>query len=598
MGTFAKQFLATIAAIVASIVIFIVALVIVVSVSIGVITSQSSEPIQKGSVLEINMDQLIVDAPDLSPIAPLKNLLSGAAPQVSMVDLFRALEFAAGDKNITALSLRLDGDEHISLANASEMRDLISNFRLMSAKPVFAYAENYSQVEYLLASVVDSMYIHPLGSIEWQGVAVNTLYYGDLFEKVGVEAEVFRPESCRYKSAVEPYIRSDMSIESREQNSNIVNTFWDSILSEVSISRKVSVEELRRVAKDQIIVEAKEAKQRRLVDVVAYRDGYDAALERLGVVRGEGGKLRTTTLANYAYSVRSAIEEESRSIVGGANKIAIIYADGVIVDGDIPSASGGEVVSGVVARQLRRARLDKDIKAVVVRVNSPGGSALAADVIWREMDLLQRVKPVIVTMGSYAASGGYYISAPADVILTNRYTLTGSIGVYGVMFAYEDALRRHLHISTDGVVSEPSADFGRVARGITPIERAAVMRGVETVYDKFQECVVKGRKLSPAVVSTLSGGRVWCGKESVGCGLTDGVGGLREALSIAVDRCDMGNDVIELVEYGSEYDNLTSSFGGYLLSNITASNTLLTELKALLLDSNKVMALTPQRVKF
>ncbi|MFI3305006.1 MAG: signal peptide peptidase SppA [Rikenellaceae bacterium] len=592
-----KKLLATIVGITLSVVLFVAAIAIAVVVIITVATTQSIEPLKRGTVLEINMNEAIVDSPDLSPLASLQALVEGAAAEVSILDLFRSLELAAEDSNITALSLRLDGAERLSLAHASELRDLLLNFRNNSAKPIYAYAEDLSQVEYFVASVADSIYLHPLGSVEWQGVAVNGVYYGDLFEEVGVEAEVFRPASCRYKSAVEPYISSGMSNESREQSEKIANTFWGSIVEEVSKSRGISTEALRTTARDQIIVEAAAACDLRMIDRVGYRDNYNRALERLGIVREKSNSLRTTTLASYSSNVRAIIEEENSSLIGEPNKIAIIYADGVIVDGEIASASGDEVVSGVVSRQLRRAREDDDVRAVIVRVNSPGGSALAADVVWREMELLQREKPLIVTMGSYAASGGYYISAPADLILANRYTLTGSIGVYGVLFAYEEALRRHLHIAMDGVGSEPSADFGRLPRSVTPIERAAVMRGVESVYTKFKECVASGRRLSPSVVEALGGGRVWCGEESVGCGLTDGVGGIREAVTIAIDRCDMGSSVVDLVEYGSDDTLLSASLGG-LWGGSSLVESFATELRSLLQTTNRVMALTPERVEF
>ncbi len=594
MGVFLKKLLATVVGIILAVILFIVAIVVVVAITISVATSQSMEPLKMGSVLEINMDEAIVDSPDLSPLASLRALVNGAAPEISILDLFRSIEFAAEDPNITALSLRLDGSEQLSLAHACEMRDLLLTFRKNSAKPIYAYAEDLSQVDYYLASVADSIYLHPLGSVVWQGVAVNGVYYGDLLKEVGVEAEVFRPESCRYKSAVEPYIASGMSNESREQSEKIANTFWDSIVAEVSVSRGVNQERLRHIAREQILVEAPTALNEKLIDKIAYRDSYDRALERVGIVREKSSKLRSTTLASYSNSVKTLIEEESISLTGGGDKIAVIYADGVIVDGNIASASGDEIVSGVMVRQLQRAREEKDVKAVIVRVNSPGGSALAADVVWREMELLRREKPLIVTMGSYAASGGYYISAPADLILANRYTLSGSIGVYGLQFAYEEALRKHLHITMDGAVSEPSSDFGRLPRAITPLERAAMMRGVESVYTKFKECVSTGRRLSLEVVESLSGGRVWCGEQSVECGLTDGIGGIREAVTIAIDRCDMGEQMVQLVEYGGESDLFLGSITNYIMGE----SSLLNDLKSLVKTSNRVMALTPQRVVF
>lgn len=594
---FLKQLLATVAGIILSLTLFIIALAVVVIMVVSYSMPSTTEPLERGTILEINMNELIVDAPQQSPLGGLLSWAS--APSTSILSALTAIECAEDDPNITALSLRMDGAQSLSLATASEIRDALIRFRESSAKPIYAYSEDYSQVEYYLSSVADSLYLNPLGSVTWQGVAINSLYFGDLLHEVGVKAEVFRPASCIYKSAVEPYTDNQMSKASREQSKRLADNLWSGILTEVATSRQIEESTLRQLASDQIILEAESAVQNGMVDKIAYIDQYEEALKRLGVLpRKSGEALRRVSLGSYAATVAMQIEEINAT-TNSKGDIAVIYADGTIVDGDRASSSGDEVVSGVVVKQLRRARFDDDVKAVVIRVNSPGGSALASEVICREVELLRAAKPVIVSMGAYAASGGYYISAPADIILANRFTLTGSIGVYGLMFAYEDALRKHLKINLDGVVSSPSADFGFSAREITPVERAAVMRGVESVYTSFKRHVEQGRDLSPATVTTLSGGRVWSGEEATECGLAEDIGGFRKAISLAAERCSLGSGDFQIVEYGGELDEweamINELFGGV---KVDFASELFGELREVITMKDGVVALSAERVKF
>lgn len=596
MRSYLKRVFITFLAMVTSLLLFVVMVGIICGVFIGFAFPESYKPVERGSVLEINMDEVITDSPALSPLSSLKSLILGEPPTISILSTLRALEYAAEDPNVTALSLRLDGGSALSLAQVDEIREALILFKEVSSKPIYAYSEGYSQSNYLLASVADSVMLHPLGAIEWQGVATSSPYYGDLLKGIGVDVEVFRPRECSYKSAVEPYTSSSMSSESREQSQTLVDNFWESIISQVAQSRNLRPVDLREAARTEIIIEAERALQLRMVDAVGYRDQYDSSLERVGVVSRKGGGLRSVTLGGYSVMVDTNVASQYTG-GEGSSKIAIIYADGVIVDGGVASSSEGDVVSGVVARELRRARLDESVKAVVVRVNSPGGSALAADVIWREMELLRGAKPVIVSMSSYAASGGYYISAPADVILANRYTVTGSIGVYGLMMAYDDAMRQHLLISHDGVVSSPSADLGRTARRVSALERAAIMRGVDEVYDTFREKVARGRELPMAVVNNISEGRIWGGEDALDRGLVDGIGGISKALSIAIERCGLSTDKVEIVEYGGEqYEEWLPAALLYAKSAIIGEK-LMKIMEPMSLESGVVMRL-PTKVEF
>ncbi len=605
MGIFFKRLFATIMGIVVALLLLIIAIVVACSLLFSDILTSPAVEMDKGTVLEISMNDMIVDSPSDSPLDILRPLGGGGGGVVSLFDLSMAVEAAAADGKVVAISLRMDGAESLSLAQAAELRSLLLSYREMSGKPIYAYAEGYSQAEYYVASIADHISLHPEGSVEWSGVSANSLYFGALLDELGIKAEVFRPESCDYKSAVEIYTSSSMSRYSRTQNQRLVTGFWDGILSEVSSARGISGEELRRAAAEQIILDGAQAEELRMVDALQYRDEYDAELKSEGVVEDrKSHKLRTISMSKYASHVAQTMAAANAERGNKGNKIALIYVDGVIVDGDVASSSSDDVVSGVVARQLRRARLDDDVRAVVVRVNSPGGSAMAADVIWREMELVREAKPLIVSFGAYAASGGYYMSAPADMILTSPYTLTGSIGVYGVLFAYEDALRERLKIAMDGVVSSPSADFGRVAREVTPVERAALMRGVDGVYEKFCSCVAQGRHISAERVESLSGGRVWSGAEAVRYGLADKMGGLRDALIVAADRCGMKSGAIEIVEYSDGYDDweamLSDLFMGVSLRGmLTPSAASVAQETAAILERERgVMMLNHERIEF
>ncbi|MFI3289589.1 MAG: signal peptide peptidase SppA [Rikenellaceae bacterium] len=606
MGRFFKHLFITLAAFIVATLLFLVVIVGGLTAAITMLTPKV-EPIKKGTLLEINMDEAILDAPQTPSLLDLQGFVFGSTPKISTLSMLKVLEAAATDPNITAISLRLDGLESLPLATAEELRVALEEFTQVSQKPIYAYAESYSQVEYYLATVAKKIFIHPLGQIEWQGISMNTLFYGDLISHIGAKVEVFRPKSCNFKSAVEPYTRSSMSSDSREQNLRLVDILWDGVVGQVSLSRSISEEQLRRVARDRIVVEADESKQIGMVDEVAYEDLYIKTLEEAGIVVDDDGKMRRVTLASYAYRMESSSSMmESELLDMGGDKIAVIYVDGTIVDGESESNGGGEKMVGslTVVKQLRKARYDDDIKGVVLRVNSPGGSAMAADVMWREVELLKQKKMVVVSMGSYAASGGYYISAPADAILADRYTLTGSIGVFGMMVDCEEAISRHLHINIDGVGSSPSADFGRMPRAITPLERAAMMRSVDQIYDTFTEKVSQGRNLPIGVVNVLAGGRVWSGVEAESCGLVDGIGGLKSALNLVVDRADLSGkeyQIIELNESSDELEMLLTSLGvsmkGSFIGGLADQYlTRATNELRLLDSSNGIMMLTSERL--
>ena len=495
--------------------------------------------VRDGSILKIDLSEQIVDSPASDPLADFDFLSMQSTRKLPLMKALRAIEAAKDDKRIEGIYLRMNGGGGVEgSALLEELREGIVDFK-QSGKFVVAYDEVYSQGRYYLASAADSIYLQPQGGMDWMGLSSNVMFFKGLFDKLDVRAEVFRPTACRYKSAVEPYILDKMSSANREQMQQLVNSLWKTIAGSVAESRGIGLAELNRLADNLAVTLPEEALEKHFVDGLLYEDQMDDVFASLGVEAGKDGDFRFVSLGDYASQL-------SASGSSSASKIAIVYAEGEIVDGE---ASAGSIGGNSLARELAEVREDDSIEAVVLRVNSPGGSALASDVIWREMELLKAEKPVVVSMGSYAASGGYYISAPADVIVADRMTLTGSIGVFGMFLDYSGALKNKLGITVDGVQSNASAGMGEF-KPLTPAERACIMRGVDKVYDTFTSYVAKGRNLPIEKVLDIAGGRVWSGEDALGIGLIDTYGGLKTAIALAADKAEIGGDyrVVEKVD--------------------------------------------------
>ena len=423
-----------------------------------------------------------------------------------------------------------------------ELREAIELFK-QSGKFVVAYNETYSQGQYYLASAADRIYLQPEGGMDWSGLSTSLMFYKGLFDKLDLKAEVFRPTVCKYKSAVEPYILDRMSEANREQMQALVDSMWGTIAEAVAASRGIDVERLNEIADKLQVTLPEDALKYGFVDGLLYEDQMKEVFAELGVEDDGEGNYDFVSLGDYASMVGVDLDNL------GADRVAVVYADGQIVDGE---GYGDAVYGNSLAAELADVRRDEKVKAVVVRVNSPGGSALASDVIWREMELLRAEKPVVVSMGSYAASGGYYISCPADVIVADRLTLTGSIGVFGMFLNPIDALKNKLGITLDGVKSNASAGMGSV-EPLTPAQRASIMRGVDKVYETFTQDVAAGRNLPIEKVLDIAGGRVWSGSDALGIGLIDAYGGLKTAIALAVDKAGLGENfrVVEVTQQPS-----------------------------------------------
>lgn len=523
---FFKTFLASLLAFfVANFVWFFLFIIIVAGVAaIG----SSTTIVEPKSVLKIDLAESIVDQPVNDPLAGFDPMSMNVQKSVSNMQVMNAIESAAQDDNIEGIYINLTGTGTASAALLEEVRDYITAFK-ESGKFVVAYGEVYSQGGYYLASVADSIYLNPVGEMEWRGLAAQVMFYKGLLDKLGVEPQVFRHGT--FKSAVEPYIMNRMSPENRTQMETYINSIWGTMVADIAKERNLSIDSLNMFATDLSAMMAEDALANRMVDGLKYEDEVEDILrEKLELDADED--ITFVTLGEY-------IAAKPYTPSYSDNKIEVIYAEGQIVQG---TSEQGTLGSSTLADQLAEARLDEEVKAVVLRVNSPGGSALASEVIWREMELLRQQKPVIVSMGDYAASGGYYISAPADAIIANATTLTGSIGVFGLMFNAEKALNNKLGITIDVAKTNPSADMGMPFRAVSSSERAHIMRGIEQVYSTFVNHVADGRNMTFDSVDAIGQGRVWTGNDGNRIGLVDEIGGLKYAIAVAADKAECLDD--------------------------------------------------------
>lgn len=523
------------------------------------------------SILKIDFSEVLTDAPSSDPLAGIDLMTLQTTRQLSLFKALRAIEAAGADDRIKGIYLRMNGEGGVTgSALLEELREALLEFK-QSGKFIIAYNETYSQGQYYLASVADKIYLQPEGGMDWSGLASNVMFYKGLLDKLDLRAEVFRPTACKYKSAVEPFILDKMSSANREQMQALVNSMWGTISGAVCESRGIDSVKMRRITDNLQVTLPEEALEYGFVDSLVYEDQMEDVFAELGV----SDDYAFITLGDYASQVGADLKNIS------ADQVAIVYADGQIVDGE---GYGKEIYGNTLAAKIAGVRDDEKVKAVVLRVNSPGGSALASDVIWREVELLRAEKPVIVSMGSYAASGGYYISCPADVIVADKLTLTGSIGVFGMILDTREALKNKLGITVDGVKSNASSSF-LATEPLTPIQRSMIMRGVDKVYTTFTNDVAEGRNLPIEKVLDIAGGRVWSGVDALGIGLIDTYGGLKTAIALAVDKADLGDNyrVTEVTETPSGFAAFIASLNVSVREAFTRS-----ELGLMMKDYNTV----------
>jgi protease-4 len=473
--------------------------------------------VKSNSVIELNLEHIKNDYAGKYKDPWMTILADGE--KVGLSDVINAIEKAKTDDDIKGISI-LNNNSELGIAQSKALRDALESFK-KSGKFVMAYANTYSQKEYYLNSVANTIYINPVGDLDFKGLSAEMMFFKDFQDKTGVKMEVIR--HGKYKSAVEPFLDNKMSDANREQISELLNSVWNSVTADISKSRNISVAKLNEIANGLLARTPEMAKAEKLVDVVAYEDVYHDAIRKILKVDKDDDYNKVEVLEYTRKMSTTSTDFDVKDI------IAIIYAQGNIMSGEGDVNTIGE---GSMRRSLIEARKDKNIKAIVLRIDSPGGSALTSDLIWREIELTKKVKPVVVSMGNYAASGGYYIACNANTIFAENNTITGSIGVFGILPNFTQlATKIGLH-SEQVKTHENSAEYSP----FLPLDekfKAVTQEGVEHIYKTFVAHVAEGRKMSFAQVDSIAQGRVWSGSQALKIGLVDKIGGLDDALKEA-----------------------------------------------------------------
>lgn len=474
--------------------------------------------ISENTILTINFSEEIKDRSNKNPFSGFDFGSFTPKKSLGLNDIVENLKNAKTDKNIKGIFLDLETIK-TGIATLEEIRNALLDFKT-SGKFIYCYSSNYTQSSYYLASVSDKIFLNPQGGLDFKGLKAEVMFFKGALEKLEIQPEIIR--HGKFKSAVEPFMLDKMSDANREQTKTYVFSLWNHFLDGISKQRKISVDELTQIADNFKIQRAEDAVTNKLADKLVYRDEMlDILREKVGMKKDD--KLKFITLNKYERVPKSKDAKGKLE----KDKIAVIYATGQIVDGESKDDNiGGESLS----KTIREARLDDKVKAVVLRVNSPGGSALASEIIWREVFLTRKVKPVVVSMGDVAASGGYYISCAADKIYAQPNTITGSIGVFGLMWNGKKLLNNKLGITTDIVKTNKYADLGDQFRPMLQDERDIIQKSVEDIYDVFTTRVADGRKMQKASVDSIGQGRVWSGTDAKRIGLVDEFGGLDKAI--------------------------------------------------------------------
>ena len=487
----------------------------------------TSTVLKPNSVLFMKLNY---DIPDRTADNPFKSIDFNTMEPIETTglnEILRNIEHAKADPKIKGIYMELSSIP-TSTATLEEIRNKLIEFK-QSGKFIAVYGETLSQSAYYVASVADKIWLNPEGMIDLHGMASQIMFYKHLLEKLEVEMQIVRGPNNRFKSAVEPYFLDKMSEANREQMDKLLGTIWGKILQGISETRGISVEQLNQIADNlELMTDAQKALDYGLVDNLFFKD---QVVEQLKALTGSGNTVNAVNNANYAKSYKAKNYNK--------NEVAVIYASGQIFDG---KGNEENIYSENLAKTIRKVREDRNVKAVVLRVNSPGGSALASAIIGRELDLTKEEKPLIVSMGNYAASGGYWISAKGDYIFADPTTLTGSIGVFGTFPNMQGLFNNKLGLTFDVVKTNENADFGNFTQPLTPFQYAKLQENVVKTYDEFTLRVAEGRGLRQSYVDSIGQGRVWAGADAIELGLVDQLGDLEDAIAYAVEQANLGND--------------------------------------------------------
>jgi len=520
-----KNFLSSLLATITGLVIMTVLVFLIFMGIIAASTSKDPVEVKENSLLVAKFNAKIMDRANEDPFALLFSGNFMYDEIMGLNQILKDLDKAKTDDNIEGIFMRL-GAVSAGIATLGEIREAMLDFK-ESGKFIYAYSDAYTQKSYYLASVADSVFMTPEGMFLFNGMSAEVMFYKDALEKVGVEMQVIRHGS--YKGAVEPFLRNDLSPENREQIESYVGALWGKIVEDISVSRGMSVEKLNRIADDLSTIDSDQLVETGMIDGLIYYDEMLTLMKgKLGVE--EEDDLEAVSLKSY----KDAPVKEKKKY--SKDKVAVIYAMGSVVDGN---AGEGYISSERISKAIRKARRDKSVKAIVFRINSGGGSGSASDVIHREVMLAAKEKPVVASMGDVAASGGYYIAAPADTILASPGTITGSIGVFGLFPNVQKLMNDKIGVTTDVVKTNENSNILTAMDPLDPNERVIVQKMIDDFYVNFVNIVAEGRGKSYDEIDAIAGGRVWAGSNALELGLIDMYGGLQKSIEVAAEMAGL-----------------------------------------------------------
>ncbi len=479
--------------------------------------------IEDASILYLDLSGVVVEQ---TVEDPFQELLSDGPRQLALLDILESIEKAKNDDRIRGMYIEAKF-LIASMADMEEIRAAVADFK-SSDKFIYAYGTYLSESDYYIASLADEIFINPSGGMEFNGLSINITFLTGLMEKLDIEPVVFRVGE--FKSAVEPFMRKDMSKESRLQYSELLKSVYDHYLKNVSEARDIGIEKLENISDSMLATSPEEALEYRLITGVKYEDEVKS-LMREKLKLEEDDKLHFVSVANYAKVVR-ADRKSSK------NRIAVIVAEGNIVNSGTDGVVGGEDY----AKLIKKARENDRVKAIVLRINSPGGDAVASDLMWREVERTKGVKPIIASFSGVAASGGYYMAMACDTIVAQPTTITGSIGIFALLYNFQGFLNNKLGITNDQVKTGDYSDFITVNRALTPYEKSVIQSRIETFYDRFITKVADGRSMEKEAIRAIAGGRVWSGLQAEQNGLVDILDDYRSTLALAADMANVKDD--------------------------------------------------------
>lgn len=580
MKSFFKNVLSTIVGMVLAVFVIMLLFIGIVSVSISSLNNEPEVTVKENSILKINLsDVSVVERISENPFEGLN--FSGDIPKtIALKQVLDNIEKAKADEQIKAIYINTSF-VNAGLSQIEEIRNKLLEFK-QTGKPIIAYAEVYSQTAYYLSSVANKIYLNPEGIVELKGLSAGIMFYKEFLKKLDIDVQVIR--HGKFKSAIEPYILDKMSAANREQMQLLLNSFADNIMDSIANQRGLTLAHVESHINNLSLEDAKKCLELTYVDALLYQDQIEDSLIKIA----GSEKLNLISLGKYTHT-KSEKKEISR------DKIAIIYATGAINSGEGNEKSIGSTTTSAAIKQARE---DKRVKAIVLRVNSPGGSALASDVIWRETILAKAEKPLVVSMGDYAASGGYYIACAADSIVANPTTLTGSIGVFGLIPNLSKFYKNKLGISIDTVNTGKYADMG-VNRPLSNFEKNKIQNSIKNIYTTFITHVGEGRGMSTNAVDEIGQGRVWTGYDAKEIGLIDTYGGVEKAIDIAAYLAKIEDyRVISLPKKKDPFTELalklgnSSSFSDILFTKLGLKTELTQPIESLL-KGDKIQARIP-----